>query len=172
MITRSIFFSFTLLLAVSFSISNGSEEEETLGMIKPDGLLGNHTEKIKKVIMESGFSIFKEIITQLDEERASKFYADHSLKGFFPNLIKYMTSGPVLAMVLKKENAVADWRTLIGPTDSHKAKTTHPQSIRAMCGLDSQKNCVHGSDSVQSAQREISFFFGERSSAVEMHDEL
>ncbi|WCJ39392.1 Nucleoside diphosphate kinase family protein [Euphorbia peplus] len=173
MFTRSIFFSFLLLLDVSVSISNGSEEE-TLAMIKPDGLFGNHTDTIKKVIVESGFSIYKEIITQLDQERASTFYAEHSSRGFFPDLIKYMTSGPVLAMVLKKENAVSDWRTLIGPTDSLKAKTTHPHSIRAMCGLDSEKNCVHGSDSLQSAQREISFFFGDSSAgeAVEMHDEL
>ncbi|XP_021638887.1 probable nucleoside diphosphate kinase 5 isoform X2 [Hevea brasiliensis] len=143
-------------------------------MIKPDGVLGNYTERIKMVIVESGFSIIRETITQLDEHRASNFYVEHSSKSFFSGLIKYMTSGPVLVMILKKENAVADWRTLIGPTDAQKAKITHPHSIRAMCGLDSEKNCVHGSDSLESAQREISFFFGEISSgdAVGEHDEL
>ncbi|GMQ08111.1 hypothetical protein CsSME_00051993 [Camellia sinensis var. sinensis] len=75
-------------------------------------------------------------------------------------------SGPVLIMVLEKVNAVADWRAMIGPTDARKAKVTHPNSIRAMCGLDSQTNCVHGSDSSESAAREISFFFKEASSVV------
>ncbi|BFG24145.1 hypothetical protein CerSpe_104200 [Prunus speciosa] len=118
--------------------------------------------------------IVKEMLIQLDEEAAVSFYAEHSSRSFFSSLVKYMTSGPVLIMVLEKENAVADWRALIGPTDASKAKITHPNSIRAICGLDLQKNCVHGSDSPQSAQREISFFFKEKSSgsAVTEHDEL
>ncbi|KAL9275016.1 putative nucleoside diphosphate kinase 5 [Drosera capensis] len=70
-----------------------------------------------------------------------------------------MSSGPVLILVLEKENVVADWRTLIGPTDANKAKLTHPKSIRARCGVDAEKNCVHGSDSIQSSIREIKFFF-------------
>eukprot|EP00257_Ricinus_communis_P023158 XP_015583066.1 probable nucleoside diphosphate kinase 5 isoform X2 [Ricinus communis] len=178
MIIRSILLFFFLLVSLSFPISssssNKSREEKTLAMIKPDGLLGNYTERIKEVILQSGFSIVTEIITQLDEDRASIFYAEHSSKSFFSSLIKYMTSGPVLAMVLKKENAVSDWRTLIGPTDARKAKITHPDSVRAMCGLDSERNCVHGSDSLESAQREVSFFFRELSSgeAVRVHDEL
>uniref|UniRef100_A0A803NYC0 VWFA domain-containing protein n=2 Tax=Cannabis sativa TaxID=3483 RepID=A0A803NYC0_CANSA len=157
------------------SASNANTgKEKTLAMIKPDGLLGNYTDEVKNVIINSGFIIFKEMILQLDEDRAASFYAEHSLKSFFPNLIKYMTSGPVLVMILEKENAVADWRALIGPTDSKKAKITHPHSIRALCGIDSEKNCVHGSDSPQSAQREISFFFQEESAgqAVIQHDEL
>ncbi|KAJ6389336.1 hypothetical protein OIU77_027636 [Salix suchowensis] len=93
-------------------------------MIKPDGLLGNYTERIKDVIVDYGFSILREITTQLDQDSASRFYAEHSSKRFFPSLIKYMTSGPVLVMVLEKENAIADWRTLIGPTDAYKAKIT------------------------------------------------
>ncbi|KAG2722586.1 hypothetical protein I3760_02G133900 [Carya illinoinensis] len=143
-------------------------------MIKPDGMSGNYTNRIKNVILESGFRIVKETIVQLDEDTAASFYAEHSAKSFFSSLIKYITSGPVLVMVLEKENAVADWRDLIGPTDAHKAKVTHPHSIRAMCGLDSEKNCIHGSDSTQSAQREISFFFKEVSAgaAVTEHDEL
>ncbi|CAK7356493.1 unnamed protein product [Dovyalis caffra] len=147
-----------------FSSNGSKEKEKTLAMIKPDGLLGNYTERIKLVILEYEFSILKETTTQLDQDRASSFYTEHSSKSFFPSLIKYMTSGPVLVMVLEKENAIADWRTLIGPTDSSRAKVTHPNSIRAMCGVDSEKNCVHGSDSLQSAQREISFFFEEISS--------
>ncbi|XP_057977484.1 probable nucleoside diphosphate kinase 5 isoform X2 [Malania oleifera] len=173
-----LFLVFFLLFSVSLTVrssSNGSiEKEKTLAMIKPDGLLGNHTDEIKKVIFDSGFEIIKEITVQLDEDRAASFYAEHSLKSFFPSLIKYMTSGPVLIMVLEKENAVADWRALIGPTDTSKAKATHPHSIRAMCGLDSEKNCVHGSDSPLSSTREISFFFQEMSSGEDVmkHDEL
>ncbi|XP_022715302.1 probable nucleoside diphosphate kinase 5 isoform X2 [Durio zibethinus] len=130
--------------------SNGSgEKERTLGIIKPDGL----------------------------SENAANFYAEHSSKPFFTNLIKYMTSGPVLVMILEKEDAVIHWRELIGPTDAGKAKITHPQSLRAMCGVDIEKNCVHGSDSHQSAQREIAFFFKEapsafKTEAVRKHDEL
>ncbi|KAL6899249.1 hypothetical protein ACP4OV_005907 [Aristida adscensionis] len=75
-------------------------------------------------------------------------------------------------MVLEKPDAITLWRTLIGPTDARKAKTSHPNSIRAMCGLDSEKNCVHGSDSPESAAREISFFFRDADSEIVEHDEL
>ncbi|KAG4983230.1 hypothetical protein AAZX31_10G127500 [Glycine max] len=74
-------------------------------------------------------------------------------------------SGPVLVMVLEKDNAIADWRALMGPTNASKAKITHPHSIRAKCGLDVENNCVHGSDSPKSAQREIPFFFKELSAS-------
>ncbi|OMO70661.1 Nucleoside diphosphate kinase [Corchorus capsularis] len=150
------------------------EKERTLGIIKPDGFSGNYTDRIKQMVVEYGFNINREMVIQLDEELAAKFYAEHSSKSFFSSLIKYMTSGPVLVMILEKENAVAHWRDLIGPTDAGKAKLTHPQSIRAMCGVDLEKNCLHGSDSHQSAEREIAFFFKETPSdeAVEKHDEL
>ncbi|KAI3914277.1 hypothetical protein MKW92_049686, partial [Papaver armeniacum] len=150
------------------------KKEKTLAMIKPDGVSGNFTETIKKMILESNFSILREMTVQLDEDNTGLFYAEHSKRGFFNNLIKYMTSGPVVVMVLEKEDAVVDWRALIGPTDASKAKMSHPNSIRAMCGLDMERNCVHGSDSPQSAVREISFFFGEVSSTGDFleHDEL
>ncbi|KAI5427450.1 Transcription elongation factor spt6, variant 4, partial [Lathyrus oleraceus] len=110
---------------------------------------------------------------QLGEATVKRFYAEHSSKSFFSSLVKYMTSGPVLVMVLEKDNAVADWRALMGPTDASKAKITHPHSIRAKCGLDTEKNCVHGSDSTKSAQREILFFFDELApDAITEHDEL
>uniref|UniRef100_A0A5B7CB04 Nucleoside diphosphate kinase n=1 Tax=Davidia involucrata TaxID=16924 RepID=A0A5B7CB04_DAVIN len=169
---------FLMVSAISLphrSSGNGiAEKEKTLAMIKPDGLFGNYTDGIKKIILKSGFSISREMMIQFDEDSVSSFYAEHSSKSFFPSLVKYMTSGPVLIMVLEKVNAIADWRALIGPTDARKAKVTHPHSIRAMCGLDSEKNCVHGSDSPQSAAKEISFFFKEMSSGgiVSKHDEL
>ncbi|GKV09798.1 hypothetical protein SLEP1_g21241 [Rubroshorea leprosula] len=194
---QSLYRFLILFVLVSFSpirsSSNRSiEKERTLAIIKPDGLFGNHSDRIKQVILDSHFNIAKETVVQLDEESAATFYAEHSSKSFFASLINYMTSGPVLVMVLEKENAVADWRHLIGPTDAREAKITDPQrvpdqlsqnhllivssalSIRAMCGLDLQKNCVHGSDSNKSAEREIAFFFKETSSdeAVANHDEL
>ncbi|CAN6244775.1 unnamed protein product [Urochloa humidicola] len=126
-----------LILFLSGCCSYGAvERERTLAMIKPDGLSGNYTEKIKAAILGSGFHIVKEIQVQLDAERASLFYAEHSERSFFDSLIKYITS------------------------------------IRAMCGLDSEKNCVHGSDSLESAAREISFFFGDGDPETVEHDEL
>ncbi|XP_073147154.1 probable nucleoside diphosphate kinase 5 isoform X2 [Henckelia pumila] len=151
-----------------------TSEEKTLAMIKPDGVSGNYTDVIKKTILESGFNITQEMLLQLNEDMVKSFYEEHAAKSFFSSLVHYMTSGPVLIMVLEKTNAVADWRSMIGPTDANKAKVTHPKSIRALCGLDSQTNCVHGSDSPKSAAREITFFF-ERSSSSgcdTMHDEL
>ncbi|XVF74297.1 hypothetical protein PTKIN_Ptkin13bG0098900 [Pterospermum kingtungense] len=112
--------------------SDGSGvKERTLGIIKPDGLSGNYTDRIKQVILESGFTINKEMLVQLDEEKAASFYVEHSSRTFFTSLIKYMTSGPVLVMILEREDAVARWRDLIGPTDAGKAKITHPQ--RSSC---------------------------------------
>lgn len=172
--SRFLFFFVLVSIAFSgiFASNGGMETEKTLAMIKPDGLRGNYTDRIRRAIVESGFRILKERVVELDEDRASRFYAEHSSKSFFPTLVKYMTSGPVCVMVLEKQNAIADWRAMIGPTDATKAKATHPNSIRAMCGLDSEKNCVHGSDSLQSAHREISFFFEETGEIVGKHDEL
>lgn len=163
------------IFPLSRAYGNGtSSEERTLAMIKPDGFVGNYTNLIKNTILDSGFIIHKEMTLQLDEDSAKAFYAEHSSRSFFPSLIKYMTSGPVLIMVLEKVNAVSDWRALIGPTDASKAKATHPDSIRAMCGVNLQRNCVHGSDSTESAAREISFFFEETNPGenVSEHDEL
>ncbi|KAB2025834.1 hypothetical protein ERO13_D06G149600v2 [Gossypium hirsutum] len=173
-LTRFFFFSMLVIVLRCYSSTGRGEKERTLGIIKPDGLSGNYTNRIKQVILESGFEISKEMVIQLDEQDAANFYAEHSSKIFFTDLIRYMTSGPVLVMILEKEDAVAHWRNLIGPTDAGKAKITHPHSIRAMCGIDLEKNCIHGSDSHQSAEREIAFFFKEAPSdeAVRKHDEL
>ncbi|XP_074288416.1 putative nucleoside diphosphate kinase 5 [Silene latifolia] len=169
LISLSSLLLFAVFHTCSFSCCGAIEKEKTLAMIKPDGLSGNYSDRIKKVILDSGFSITRELTIQLDEDTAGRFYAEHSSKSFFVNLVKYMTSGPVLVMALEKDNAVADWRMLIGPTDAEKARVTHPKSIRAVCGSNSQRNCVHGSDSVQSATREISFFFDIHETR---HDEL
>ncbi|KAL0415028.1 UNVERIFIED_CONTAM: putative nucleoside diphosphate kinase, partial [Sesamum latifolium] len=139
-------------------------KEKTLAIIKPDGVSGNYVDVIKKTILGSGFSITQEMQLQLNENTVKSFYAEHASKSFFSGLVQYMTSGLVVIMILEKENAIADWRALIGPTDANIAKVTHPKSVRAFCGLDLQRNCVHGSDSPQSAAREISFFFEKSSS--------
>ncbi|XP_051147907.1 probable nucleoside diphosphate kinase 5 isoform X3 [Andrographis paniculata] len=171
------FTPFLVLCLAVFSRSRSSAEadtakEKTLAMVKPDGVEGNFVDTIKKAILDSGFAVTQEMQLKLDEDVVTRFYAEHSSKGFFPSLVRYMTSGSVVIMVLEKENAVADWRDLIGPTDATKAKVTHPKSIRALCGIDLQRNCVHGSDSPQSAAREISFFFNEAFSVASKHDEL
>ncbi|KAG8490528.1 hypothetical protein CXB51_013659 [Gossypium anomalum] len=137
-LTRFFFFSMLIIVLRCYSSTGRGEKERTLGIIKPDGLSGNYTNRIKQVIMESGFEISKEMVIQLDEQDAANFYAEHSSKIFFTDLIRYMTG------------------------------------IRAMCGIDLEKNCIHGSDSHQSAEREIAFFFKEAPSdeAVRKHDEL
>ncbi|KAI3891771.1 hypothetical protein MKX03_020909 [Papaver bracteatum] len=167
-ISTVLFFLISISLLISYRRS--IEKEKTLAMIKPDGVSSNYTGTIKKMILESNFSILHEMTVQLDEDSAALFYAEHSEQRFFNNLIKHMTSGPVFVMVLEKEDAIVDWRALIGPEDASKAKVSHPNSIRAMCGLDLGRNCVHGSDSPQSAAREISFFFGEVSSTNGHHE--
>ncbi|KAM0043185.1 putative nucleoside-diphosphate kinase [Helianthus debilis subsp. tardiflorus] len=162
-----------LLSCCSSSRSLAIESELTLAIVKPDGISGNYSSSIRNIILQSGFTIQTQATLHLDEHTVTTFYAEHSTKTFFPSLIKYITSGPVLIMVLEKVNAVADWRTLIGPTDARKAKITHPDSIRAMCGEDLERNCVHGSDSRESAAREISFFFPHLLSGTTLkHDEL
>uniref|UniRef100_A0A1J3D891 Putative nucleoside diphosphate kinase 5 n=1 Tax=Noccaea caerulescens TaxID=107243 RepID=A0A1J3D891_NOCCA len=171
-----------ILLVVSVSLSppvrclgsGANGKERTLAMIKPDGVSGNYTEEIKRIIVEAGFSMVREMLTQLDNEKASAFYDEHSSRSFFPDLVTYMTSGPVFVMVLEKRDAVSDWRGLIGPTDAQKAKISHPRSIRALCGKDSERNCVHGSDSTSSAEREIKLFFSDVLSGdiASQHDEL
>ncbi|KAH9317997.1 hypothetical protein KI387_019766, partial [Taxus chinensis] len=138
-----------------------AERQRTLAIVKPDGMMGNHSEEINTIILAKGFVIVTRKLLQLDQAAVRNFYAEHSQRDFFHSLMKFMTSGPVLAMILEKEDAVAQWRALIGPTDARTAKISHPQSIRALCGLDSEKNCIHGSDSCESAAREISFFFGD-----------
>ncbi|XP_009772863.1 probable nucleoside diphosphate kinase 5 [Nicotiana sylvestris] len=154
----------TLSLPNRYSADASTETEKTLAIIKPDGVSGNYTNSIKETILDHGFKITEELFIQLDEDHVKSFYAEHSSRSFFPSLVEYMASGPVLIMVLEKGNAIADWRALIGPTDPLKAKVTHPYSVRAICGLDLQKNCVHGSDSPQSAAQEITFFVERTSS--------
>ncbi|KAI5063391.1 hypothetical protein GOP47_0021938 [Adiantum capillus-veneris] len=116
---------------------------------------------VKSIIENAGFNIIMEKSLQLDMMTAKVFYYEHFAKAFFDDLIDFMTSGPILAMVLEQDSAVAKWRELIGPTDPKKAQIEQPNSIRAIYGSSTTQNCVHGSDSIAAANREIMILLGD-----------
>jgi nucleoside-diphosphate kinase len=128
----------------------------TFSMIKPDAVEGGHTGAILKMIEEAGFRIVALKKTRLTPERAGEFYAVHKERPFYNDLCAYMSSGPVYAMILEKDNAVADFRTLIGATDPAKAEKG---SIRNLFAKNIEANAVHGSDAHDTAKNESSFFF-------------
>uniref|UniRef100_A0A8D0HLZ7 Nucleoside diphosphate kinase homolog 5 n=1 Tax=Sphenodon punctatus TaxID=8508 RepID=A0A8D0HLZ7_SPHPU len=133
--------------------------ERTLALIKPDVI--NKEEEIEDIILRSGFTIVQKRKLQLSPEQCSNFYVEQYGKMFFPNLTAYMSSGPIIAMVLARHFAISYWRELIGPSNSIRAKETHPDSLRAIYGTDDLRNAVHGSVSFSSAEREIRFMFPE-----------
>lgn len=132
--------------------------ERTLAMIKPDAT--RHLGKLLNVVLNSGFLVSQLKICQLTRQDAERFYAEHEGKPFFPKLTQFMSSGPIVAMELVGDNAISRWRTLLGPTDSNKARLEAPTSIRATFGTDGSFNACHGSDRPESASREVDFFFG------------
>ncbi|GFR58730.1 nucleoside diphosphate kinase-like protein 5 [Elysia marginata] len=131
--------------------------ERTLAIIKPDAL--HKAEEIEDIIQRSGFAILQKRRVHLTPEQASDFYAEHYGKLFFPSLVAYMSSGPIITLMIAKDKAISYWRELIGPTNTIKARQTHPECLRAIYGTDDQRNALHGSDSFSSSQREIRFFF-------------
>lgn len=131
-------------------------------MIKPDATTAGNTGKILDKIIEAGFSIKAMKLTRLSKEEAGKFYAVHKERPFFGELVEYMTSGPIVAAILEKENAVEDFRTLIGATDPTKAAEG---TIRRMFAQSIAANAVHGSDSDENALIEGAFYFSEREHA-------
>lgn len=131
--------------------------ERTLAIIKPDAV--NKAEEIEDIILRSGFAILQKRRVHLTPEQASDFYAEHYGKLFFPSLVAYMSAGPIIALLIAKDKAISYWRELVGPTNTIKARQTHPESLRAIYGTDDQRNALHGSDSFSSSQREIRFFF-------------
>ncbi|XP_039630840.1 nucleoside diphosphate kinase homolog 5 [Polypterus senegalus] len=131
--------------------------ERTLAIIKPDVI--DKAEEIEDIILRAGFTVLQKRKLQLSPEQCSDFYADHYGKLFFPSLTAFMSSGPVMTMVLARDQAISHWKMLIGPNDSMKAKESHPDSLRAVYGTDDLKNAVHGSDCLSSAEREIRFMF-------------
>jgi nucleoside-diphosphate kinase len=128
----------------------------TLTIIKPDAFLNNHAGAILKMINEAGFQLKALKLLHLTPGQAALFYAIHQGKPFNESLVKFMSSGPVIAALLEKDNAVEDFRALIGATDSKKAKKG---TVRYLYGTDLQQNAVHGSDSDENAVIESAFFF-------------
>ncbi len=127
-------------------------------MIKPDAVGAGHTGAIIKMIEEAGFRIVAMKLTQLTPERAGQFYAVHKERPFYGELCAYMSSGPIVPMILEKDNAVADFRELIGNTDPKKAAEG---TIRRLFAKDISANAIHGSDSDENAAIEGRFFFAE-----------
>ena len=130
--------------------------EQTLALIKPDAVERNIIGKILAMIENDNFKIRQMKLTHMSEQLAKTFYATHEGKSFYDKLIKYMTSGSIIALVLEKENAVASYRQLIGATDPTKAEEG---TLRKKFGISIDKNSVHGSDSLENARIEIDFFF-------------
>lgn len=132
--------------------------EHTLALIKPDAVEVGLSGQIIEVIEHNGFEIAEIKKGQLTEEDAKAFYAAHKEKPFFGELVEYITSGPIIAMKLAGENAISDWRELMGATDPEKARIG---TLRYMFGVDIGTNAVHGSDSAETAKTELEFFFPE-----------
>lgn len=130
--------------------------ERTLSIIKPDAVAKNVIGEIYSRFEKAGLRIVAARMMQLDADSAGGFYAEHKARPFFPDLIAFMTSGPVIVQVLEGENAVALNRDLMGATDPKKAA---PGTIRADFAQSIDANAVHGSDSPASAEREIAYFF-------------
>ena len=133
-----------------------SNLEQTLSIIKPDAVERNLDNEIKQMFIKNGFNIFKEKKIQIEKSEAEKFYKVHETKPFYNDLCSYLSSGPIIAMVLEKENAVVDNRKLMGATNP---KDAEEGTIRKKYGISIDKNSVHGSDSVENAKIEIDFFF-------------
>ena len=133
-----------------------SNTEQTLSIIKPDAVERNLDNEIKQMFIKNGFNIFKEKKIQIEKSEAEKFYKVHETKPFYSDLCAYLSSGPIVAMILEKNNAVADNRKLMGATNPKDAENG---TIRKKYGISIDKNSVHGSDSVENAKVEIDFFF-------------
>ena len=130
--------------------------ERTLSIIKPDAVAKNVIGEIYSRFKKAGLSVVASKMVRLTDETAGGFYAEHRERGFFPDLIAFMTSGPVMVQVLEGENAVAKNRELMGATNPAEAA---PGTIRADFAKSIDANAVHGSDSAASAAREIAYFF-------------
>ena len=128
--------------------------EQTVAIIKPFAYQQGHTGKIINEIEAAGFTIRMMDMTEFSREDACYFYEMHEERSFFGELVDYMSSGPIVVMVLEKQNAIEDFRKLIGATDPANAS---PDSIRGKYGTSVDKNAIHGSDSTENALREMTF---------------
>ena len=133
-----------------------SSVEQTLSIIKPDAVERNLESQIKETFKKKGFKIIKEKKIQIEKSEAEKFYKVHETKPFYNDLCDYLSSGPIVVMILEKEDAVLGNRKLMGATNP---KDAEEGTIRKKYGISIDKNSVHGSDSVENAKIEIDFFF-------------
>ena len=133
-----------------------SSTEQTLSIIKPDAVERNLDNQIKEMFKSNGFLIVKEKKIQIEKLEAEKFYKVHETKPFYNDLCAYLSSGPIVVMILEKQNAVLGNRELMGATNPNDAEEG---TIRKKYGISIDKNSVHGSDSVENAKIEIDFFF-------------
>ena len=133
-----------------------NNSEQTLSIIKPDAVERKLENEIKQMFKDKNFKIVKEKKIQIEKTEAEKFYKVHETKPFYNDLCSYLSSGPIVAMVLEKENAINDNRELMGATNPKDAKDG---TIRKKYGISIDKNSVHGSDSLENAKIEIDFFF-------------
>ena len=133
-----------------------SNLEQTLSIIKPDAVERNLVEKIKDFFTQNNLKILKSKKVKISKEEASEFYKVHQTKPFYDQLCSYLSSGPIVVMILEGENAITKNRELMGATDPTKALEG---TLRKMYGISIDKNSVHGSDSLDNAKKEINFFF-------------
>ena len=133
-----------------------SNIEQTLSIIKPDAVERNLENEIKEMFRHKGFSILKEKKIKIEKSEAEQFYKVHETKPFYNDLCAYLSSGPIVVMILEGENAVVHNRKLMGATNP---KNAEENTIRKLYGISIDKNSVHGSDSIDNAKKEINFFF-------------
>ena len=133
-----------------------SDKEQTLSIIKPDAVERNLSEKIKLIFSKNNLSIIETKKLHISKDEAAEFYKVHQSKPFYDDLCAYLSSGPIVVMILEGENAILSNRKLMGATDPKKAEEN---TIRKKFGISIDKNSVHGSDSKDNAKKEIAFFF-------------
>ena len=135
---------------------NKNTNEQTLSIIKPDAVERNLDDKIKIFFEENNLKIIKSKKVKISKEESAEFYKVHQTKPFYNDLCNYLSSGPIVVMILEGENAISKNRQLMGATDPTKAE---PGTLRKLYGISIDKNSVHGSDSLENAKLEIDFFF-------------
>ena len=133
-----------------------SKTEQTLSIIKPDAVERNLIDNIKSIFIKNNLKIKEDKKIHITKEEAAEFYKIHQSKPFYDDLCSYLSSGPIVVMILEGENAVLSNRELMGATDPKNAKEN---TIRKLYGISIDKNSVHGSDSIENAKKEINFFF-------------
>tara|TARA_Y100001970_G_C13720298_1_gene596290 strand:+ start:131 stop:541 length:411 start_codon:yes stop_codon:yes gene_type:complete len=133
-----------------------SNIEQTLSIIKPDAVERNLIEEIKSIFIKKNLKIKENKKIHITKEEAAEFYKVHQTKPFYDDLCAYLSSGPIVVMILEGENAVLSNREIMGATDPKQAKDN---TIRKLYGISIDKNSVHGSDSIENAKKEINFFF-------------